>query len=318
MYDPTMRVLTVLELLQEQERVSGAQLAARLEVHPRTVQRYIARLQDLGVPVTAVRGVGGAYRLKPGFRLPPMMFSGDEALALLLGLRALSELGLSAFAPAMDGARAKLGRVLPLALAQRARQIGETLELDTPWSAPASAPLTMTLAAAVHAGQVLRLSYCGKDTQPTVREVEPYSVLRDAGRWYLLGHCRLRAALRCFRVDRIAGAEPLDQTFSAPADFDARTALHLALASEPSLIRVEVWLGLPPQAVRQGLASLRPHLSEEGGGTLLRCGVEHLPALAALLLGLECRMIIHSPPELRAAFGELSGRAAQIAANIQG
>jgi predicted DNA-binding transcriptional regulator YafY len=69
MYDPIMRVLTVLEILQAREHVSGAELAERLEVDIRTVQRYIARLQDLSIPVESVRGVGGFYRLRPGFRL---------------------------------------------------------------------------------------------------------------------------------------------------------------------------------------------------------------------------------------------------------
>src|SRR5215471_1100280 len=89
MYDPIMRVLTVLEILQAREHVSGAELAKRLEVNERTVQRYIVRLQDLYIPVESTRGPGGAYRLKPGFRLPPMMFTDEEAFALTLGLRAL-------------------------------------------------------------------------------------------------------------------------------------------------------------------------------------------------------------------------------------
>ena len=84
MYDPIMRVLTVLEILQARDHVSGAELAERLEVNLRTVQRYIARLQDLSVPVESVRGVGGYYRLKPGFRLPPLMFTDEEAFAVAL------------------------------------------------------------------------------------------------------------------------------------------------------------------------------------------------------------------------------------------
>ena len=85
MYDPIMRVLTVLEILQAREHVSGAELARRLEVNLRTVQRYVARLQDLCIPVEAMRGVGGHYRLKPGFRLPPLMFTDEEAFALDAG-----------------------------------------------------------------------------------------------------------------------------------------------------------------------------------------------------------------------------------------
>src|SRR5258708_20895060 len=113
MYDPIMRVLTVLENLQAREHVSGAELAKRLEVNARTVQRYIARLQDLCIPVESTRGVGGAYRLKPGFRLPPMMFTDEEAFALTIGLRALRLLALAAFAPATEGAPAKPARGLP-------------------------------------------------------------------------------------------------------------------------------------------------------------------------------------------------------------
>jgi len=130
MYDPIMRVLTVLEILQAREHVSGAELAQRLEVNLRTVQRYIARLQDLCIPVESTRGVGGAYRLKPGFRLPPMMFTDEEAFALTLGLRALRYLGLAAFAPAAEGAAAKLGRVLPDALRDSANAVEEVVAIE--------------------------------------------------------------------------------------------------------------------------------------------------------------------------------------------
>ncbi len=118
MYDPSMRVLTVLELLQARERVTGKQLADHLEVSDRTVQRYIMRLQDLGVPVESTRGPGGYYRLKPGFRIPPLMFDADEALAISIGLDALASIGLSTIAPAAEGAKSKLERVLPLAFAR--------------------------------------------------------------------------------------------------------------------------------------------------------------------------------------------------------
>ncbi len=86
MYHPTTRVLTVLELLQSRQQLSGAELASRLEVDRRTVRRYVTMLQDLGIPVEGERGRHGGYRLRPGFKLPPLMFTEDEALALTLGL----------------------------------------------------------------------------------------------------------------------------------------------------------------------------------------------------------------------------------------
>src|SRR3954447_18352332 len=113
MYDPIMRVLTMLEILQARDHVSGAELAERLEVNIRTVQRYIVRLQDLSIPVESVRGVGGFYRLRPGFRLPPLMFTDEEAFALSLGLRALRQLGLSAFAPAAEAPQLSWGEFFP-------------------------------------------------------------------------------------------------------------------------------------------------------------------------------------------------------------
>jgi biotin operon repressor len=85
-----MRILTVLEYLQSRDAISGQELADRLEVSLRTVQRYIVRLQDLGVPVVSTRGPGGSYRLRSGYRMPPVMFGLEEAFAVALGLDALA------------------------------------------------------------------------------------------------------------------------------------------------------------------------------------------------------------------------------------
>jgi predicted DNA-binding transcriptional regulator YafY len=89
MYFPATRVLTILEMLQARRRLSGPELAARLEVNTRTVRRYITMLQDLGFPIEAERGRHGYYRLRPGFQLPPLMFTEEEALGLTLGLLAV-------------------------------------------------------------------------------------------------------------------------------------------------------------------------------------------------------------------------------------
>jgi len=122
MYYPATRLLTVLELLQSRQRISGPELATRLEVDTRTVRRYIMMLQDLGVPVEAERGRYGSYRLRPGFKLPPLMFTDDEALALTLGLLAARKMGLTVAAPAVEGALAKIERVLPTAGARVCRR----------------------------------------------------------------------------------------------------------------------------------------------------------------------------------------------------
>src|SRR3712207_2698876 len=132
MYHPTTRVLTVLELLQAHGRLSGPELAARLEVDLRTVRRYVTMLQDLGIPVEGERGRYGGYRLRPGYKLPPLMFSDDEALAVTMGLLAARRLGLAATAPAVEGALAKVERVLPPALRGRVAAVQQALVTDLP------------------------------------------------------------------------------------------------------------------------------------------------------------------------------------------
>src|SRR5262252_5499160 len=107
MSHPTTRVLTTLELLQSRSRMSGAELADRLEVDPRTVRRYVTTLQDLGVPVESEPGRYGGYRLRPGYKLPPMMFTEEEALAVVFGLLVSRRVGFGDVA-ANAGALAKI------------------------------------------------------------------------------------------------------------------------------------------------------------------------------------------------------------------
>src|SRR5262245_58540061 len=130
MYHPTTRVLGVLELLQTHGRMTGAELARRIQVDGRTLRRYITRLEEIGVPITTERGRHGAYMLVAGYKLPPMMFTDDEALALSVGLLAARGLGLGETSPAVASAQAKLERVMPANLKRRVRAVDETVSLE--------------------------------------------------------------------------------------------------------------------------------------------------------------------------------------------
>src|SRR5215208_7534506 len=115
---PATRLLAFLEILQDRPFVTGQELAERLEVDLRTVRRYAAAVQQLGFPVEGERGPAGGYRLRPGYKLPPLMLSEDEATAVVLGLAAARRLGLGD-ADGADGALVKIHRVLPDALRRR-------------------------------------------------------------------------------------------------------------------------------------------------------------------------------------------------------
>jgi predicted DNA-binding transcriptional regulator YafY len=122
---PTTRVLAMLELLQARRQLSGAELAAGIGVDQRTVRRYALRLADLGIPVTAERGRYGGYRLLPGYRLPPLMLTDDEAAAVVIGLLAAERLGQPV--AGITTALAKIQRVLPTALSERVAALRQTL-----------------------------------------------------------------------------------------------------------------------------------------------------------------------------------------------
>jgi len=115
-------VLALLELLQTYGRMSGPARSRRLGVGERTVRRYMILLADLGIPVEAGRGRHGGYRLRPGYKLPPLMCSEDEALALVLGLLVVRQSGLAGTPADVGGALGKVERVMPDALRARSRR----------------------------------------------------------------------------------------------------------------------------------------------------------------------------------------------------
>ena len=312
---PTTRVLTVLELLQSQPRLSSTELAARLQVDPRTVRRYVARLQELGVPVWADAGRNGGYRLRPGFKLPPLMFTEEEALALVLGLLAVQRLGLSAAAPAVQGALAKLDRVLPPVVRSRVQAVQATLAF-TPVrqrARPTEPATILTLSGAAQHRQQVGLRYQSARGEETTRVVDPYGLVHHRGRWYLVGWCHLRVGVRLFRVDRVLAAEPREATFAQPADFDCADYVLRSLASVPYGVPVEVLLELSPEQARQRVPPDLAALEDTPSGVVLRTQADHLGWMARTLVGLECRFTIRQPPELRAALRALAAEVSALA-----
>lgn len=313
-YDPSLRVLTVLELLQAREEVTGAELARQLEVSPRTVQRYVARLQDLGIPVEGRRGVGGAYRLKPGFRLPPLMFTGEEALALTLGLRALHLLGLTRLTPAAQAASAKLRRTLPEALRAEVEALEHAVQLDaSPWVVRTDAALLADLLSAVRRRCAVELTYRSGQANVSERRVDPYRALHLEGRWYLVGWCHLRGELRSFRLDRIGAHMLTEETFTPPADFDALAFVRRGLPT-PTMFEIDVWIAAPPEALRGQLSLWHTDIRPDGTGTRVRCQRESLGFFAAFLLGLPYEFRVHGPPELPGEFRRLAERGLRLGA----
>jgi predicted DNA-binding transcriptional regulator YafY len=311
-YRPTTRLLSMLELLQARGRMDGPELAKRLEVGERTVRRYVAMLKEMGVPVESERGRFGAYALRPGFKLPPMMFTDDEALALALGLLSARRLGLSGAAPAVEGALAKLERVMPEALRERVRVFEETVvpAITSPPSLPAGETV-VTVSEAVRERRRVRIRYRSEPSKETEREVDPYAVIHKEGYWYTVGYCHLRRGERLFRLDRVLEAEALPQTFERPPGFDTPERVLESLATtRENRFSVEVLLEASVGEARQQLPLIGTTLQEAPDGAIMRSSTSDLKWMARVLAGLDFPFVVKSPPELREA---LKRRAAEIA-----
>jgi len=317
MYHPTTRVLTILELLQARPGLSGAELAARLEVDRRTVRRYITILHDLGIPIEATRGPLGGYRIRPGFKLPPLMLADDEALAITLSLIAARRQGSAADALAIEGALAKIERVLPEGLRARVQAVQSVVTFSATLAAPLpNGAIIMELSAAAQQQRRILLRYQSGE-QETVRSFDPYGLVYHWDRWYTVGWCHLREGMRVFRLDRVRNATPEQATFTCPQDFDSLAYVLDSLASTPWSWSVEVLLETTLEDARRRIPPGNAIIKPVAGGVLVQLGVDQLDLMARRLMLLGCPFIVRQPPELRDALRQLAADAATLAERVE-
>jgi predicted DNA-binding transcriptional regulator YafY len=302
----TERVLALLEALQDRPFVTGPQLAARLGVDVRTVRRDVVSLQDLGIPVEAERGPGGGYRLRSGYRMPPLMLTAGEATAVALGLLAGRRDGLD-----VDGALAKIGRVLPAETRLRVEALEQTLSFTGPAhdGTPPRGETLLLLADAARRRRRVRAVYTTSEGERSERELSPYGVVAHRGRWYVPAHDHGRGEPRALRADRFAGVHIAGPGRPPPADFDPVAFVSRTLARVPWTHEIEVLLHTPAAAAARRfpptLVELEP---AEDEATLLRMRAESLDWVAGLLAGAGCDFTIRRPAELRESVRALAAR----------
>jgi predicted DNA-binding transcriptional regulator YafY len=239
------RALGILLHLRSGERCPASELAARFEVSPRTIYRDLDLLSALGVPVYAERGRGGGIRLMPGYFLPPVTFSTEEAVSLVLAVTLLRVLKGRPFAEELETAKRKLLAAVPpnlrTTMAEADRLVAfEPLPADV-FSAerPASEPedsaareerigetVTVFLRALLERTTV-RMGYRSpRRPAPSERHLQPLSLLWDRDRWYLVGaEVGASTTPRQWRADRVLRISPGESLSGDQADFDVRTLL---------------------------------------------------------------------------------------------
>jgi predicted DNA-binding transcriptional regulator YafY len=219
------RLFHIIQLIRGRRLTTAAYLAERLEVSERTIYRDIADLQLQGVPVEGEAGVG--YRLGAGFDLPPMMFTHDEAKALVASVRMAQGWLDPALAQGAQDALGKIMSVLPV----EARVAAEALAVYAPTvGLPESALRTLqTLREAVHERRKVFINYVDLEDKRSERAPRPLGCFCWGKVWTLAAWCEQRSDFRSFRVDRVTYVRRLDENFR---DEPGRTLADLARLNE--------------------------------------------------------------------------------------
>jgi predicted DNA-binding transcriptional regulator YafY len=330
---PAARVLTLLELLQSGGVRTVAELADRLGVDGRTVRRYVDHLLDLDVPVESVRGRHGGYRLAPGYRMPPLMLTDEEALAVLLGLVAGRRAGLmTAAGTAGETAAAKIRRVLPQRLARRLEDVLGSLAFTAPpgeFPAPDSAVL-LGLADAVRHHRPVSIRYTATDGRRSERILHPYGLVAHSGRWYVTGADPGIGEDRTFRLDRITDARTLPGSFEPPAGLDPAERVLAGLAAAPYryevTLRIQATAGQVRARLPASVATIEeapPATDGEADGDPQAEGwlrvdlrAERLDWVPGVLASIDRPFVIERPDELRGLVAALAERLAASARGI--
>ena len=305
---PTARALLALELIQTSPGISADRLADKLGVSERAGRRYVAILREAGIPVESVRGPYGGYRLGRGTRLPPLLFSAAEAIALVMAV-------LDGHHDAGDptdpvgSALGKLVRALPEAVAAKAETVRRTTS-PAPDRAAArpDAGTASTLVQACAEHREVRISYRSESGNEWAGEVDPWAVVVRHGRWYLLCRAHASDATRAYRIDRVTDVAVLPGTFDAPVIDDPVALLetHLGLGWD---FPVEVLIDGPLEAVGRCLPRTLGVLSVVDGSSTLLVGSTGNPNwYAEQLATLRFPYRIVGCPQVRAAARELGER----------
>jgi predicted DNA-binding transcriptional regulator YafY len=308
---PTSRVLALLEILQAGGTHRAGQLAERLEVDERTVRRYAEHLVDLDIPVRSVRGRYGGYQLAPGYRMPPLMLTDEEAVAVTLGLVVGRRAGLVPESAASESALAKLRRVLPTTLRDRLEALLATASFTTPSrsATPTDTAVLLTLAEAAHGRHPVELTYLDRRGRASARIVHPHGLVGHSGRWYLTAFDPKAHQRKTFRLDRITAASRQPGSFESSPDQDPAANVLDSLArtpwAHPVAVRVSGRVEELERRLPLGLAVLEP-IGESW--VRVRLNAESLDWVPALIAGLDRPFVIEAPAELRDRMAEFAHR----------
>ena len=311
MYQTSGRLLALLGLLQSRTMWSGAELSRQLQVSVRTVRNDIERLRQLDYPVEAVRGPGGHYRLGVGAKLPRLLLEDEEAIAVAVGLRAVT--GVSGIEDTSARALAKLEAVLPHRLKLRVNAVRNAVQTgpeNTGTNAPdpeVDAELLMAAAAAIRDREEIRFRYRGEE----LLQLEPYRLVSWQRRWYLVARDAKTGTWSSFRLDlmqlRIPGGRRFRPVELPGGDYPAFVLRTTAFAGWKVHVRITVHA---PAA--EVLSRINPTVgvveAVDDNTCVLVTGADSVETVAVYIGMLGLDFTVSEPPELVAHLATVASR----------
>lgn len=307
------RLVALLTLLQTKRVLTATELARRFSVSTRTIYRDIRTLEQAGIPVVTQEGKG--YAMLEGYRLPPVMFTREEAIALLTAEKLASRLTDASTAHLSGAAMDKLRAALRRNDRDHLETLDPYIQVLGPTNQANRPNAYQQLVTAIMAQRVVHLTYRGADADaPTHRAVEPIGLYLGQ-QWHVVAYCRLRQAFRNFRLDRIEHLSLSDDVFTArPETLQQYWAAEANRRSkEKVLIRLQATAVLP--ALAQHLQDTKhqygwTHEQRLADGSVeMTFLVGSLPYLATWLLPYAGAVTILEPTALRKHLRELAQRA---------
>ncbi len=302
MSNTATRLITLVMLLQRRQNQKASELAGELGVSVRTLHRYFAMLDEMGIPVYSERGPYGGFSLVRGYRMPPLVFTPEEAVAVYLGSSMVGEVWGNLYKEAAQGALAKLDNVLPdeqreeITWARRSLVTTGMHRADLTELTPSLEKLRRAIRELRQVEIVYRST---SHPEPRSRLLDPFALVYRWGWWYVIGFCHLREAIRSFRVDRIVELKLSSQVFQAPTGFDIRRYLETETQDQPQA-RARLYFAAQAAHIALSNRAIWETIQEQPDGSVIASMLApDLPWLASTALSFGPLVTVLEPEELR-------------------
>lgn len=212
------RLISIIMILLDKERIGAQELADMFEVSPRTIYRDIDAINMAGIPIRSISGVGGGFEIMPQYKVDKKFFSTADLSALLMGLSSISDVVRG---DELIHALAKVKSFIPADKAKDIELKVNQICIDlSPWIGNNNIqPYLEMIKTALQESRLMTFGYIVQHGNETARTVEPYQLVQKSSHWYLYGYCHMKNDYRMFRLSRMSKLQIQEETFN-PRDYE--------------------------------------------------------------------------------------------------